>query len=149
MRAISDALVPRRGRLTAPLSMLLMLLLWGCSSPPPEAEKGPTSDACLKGVDLDQLNRSIQGCDAVVSSHPDDPRPRNERALLYSLAGRNREACRDSLMAAQLLERQPRRPAPDPLLVEEIQLRRDSCRRLTSPPTAAAPSGGMPPAAKQ
>jgi len=104
---------------------------------------------------MQTLEKAIRRCDAVVAAHPDQPQPRNERALLLSLAGRNRAACRDSLAAAERLERVPRQPAPDPLLVEEIQLRRKSCQTwlagstpaVTTPPAAGAPSAAAPAAA--
>jgi len=99
-----------------------------------------------------KLEQAIRHCDAVVAAHPQLPQPRNERALLLSLAGRNRAACRDSEAAAQLLARAPRSPAVDPQLVEEVELRLQSCRAwkrsreqaLTTPPAADAPSAAAP-----
>ena len=81
---------------------------------------------------MDRLDEAIRGCDAVVAAHPRHPQPRNERALLLSLAGRNQLACRDSQAAAALLARAPAKPAPDPLLVEEIKLRSRSCQAWSS-----------------
>jgi hypothetical protein len=75
----------------------------------------------------------------VVDAYPQHPQPRNERALLHSLAGDNKAACNDSRAAAALLKRLPKPPAPDPLLVEEIDLRAESCRQLTTAPTTDAP----------
>lgn len=134
--------------------LLLGLILSGCgpSSPPPEKAEGPRADGCLQSVTLERLEQAIRQCDAVVAAHPRLPQPHNERALLLSLAGRNREACRDSAAAAQLLSQLPRQPAPDPLLVEEIQFRQQSCRNwqrsspgtLTTPPAAGAPSAAAP-----
>ena len=72
--------------------------------------------------------------------------------LLHSLAGNNAAACRDSFAAAELLKRQ-QTSRPDPVLVEEINLRRRSCQALakgrpfTTPPKAAAPSRATPAAA--
>ena len=98
-----------------------------------------------------KLNKAIRLCDAVVAAHPRLPQPRNERALLLSLAGRNTDACRDSEAAAQLLAQQPRQPAPDPLLVEDIQMRLQSCKAwrrarasVTTPPAGGAPSSAGP-----
>ena len=142
----------RRSLALAPL--LITLVLAGCSAPPPTPEKteGPRADGCLQGVTINKLDKAIRQCDAVVAAHPQLPQPRNERALLLSLAGRNRAACRDSAAAAQLLARLPKRPAPDPLLVEEIQLRLQSCQAwqrsreaaLTTPPAGGAPSAAAP-----
>jgi len=102
---------------------------------------------CLREVEINKLQRAIRRCTAVVDAHPEHPQPRNDRSLLHSLAGNTAEACRDSIAAAKLLTRQPASPAPDPLLVEEIELRRRSCTQLTNPPAAAAPSGAAPAAA--
>lgn len=136
------------------LSLGLGLLLSACAAePPPTPEaSGPRRDACLKDVVVDRLPEAIQRCDAVVAAHPRQPQPRNERSLLLSLAGRNQEACRDSLAAARLLAGLPRRPAPDPALVDEIRLRQQSClawqrsngRVVTTPPAAGAPSAATP-----
>jgi hypothetical protein len=141
-------------RTGAQAPLLLALLLAGCatSAPPPDKAEGPRADGCLQSVSLEKLEQAIRRCDAVVAAHPRLPQPRNERALLLSLAGRNLEACRDSAAAAQLLARLPRQPAPDPLLVEEIRFRQESCRNwqrslpgaLTTPPAADAPSAAAP-----
>jgi hypothetical protein len=95
---------------------------------------------CLRQVEIKRLKRAIERCNGVVEAHPQQPQPRNERALLHSLAGNNQAACRDSQAAERLLKQLPKTPAPDPLLVEEIQLRAQSCRTLTKPPEADAPS---------
>ena len=95
---------------------------------------------CLRQVEIKRLKRAIERCNGVVEAHPQQPQPRNERALLHSLAGNNQAACRDSHAAERLLKQLPKTPAPDPLLVEEIQLRAQSCRTLTKPPEADAPS---------
>ena len=135
------------------LGLGLSLQLAGCVSEPvaQQRQQGPRPDACLQGVSIKKLEKAIRHCDAVVAAHPDHPQPRNERALLLSLAGRNRAACRDSLAAAERLERAPRQPAPDPLLVEEIQLRHKSCQTwlaaapaVTTPPAGGAPSAAAP-----
>jgi hypothetical protein len=103
-------------------------------------------------VQIDDLEGALQRCNAVVAALPQEAQPRNDRALLHSLAGNNAAACRDSFAAAELLKRQ-RTTRPDPVLVEDIKLRRSSCLRLanrrplTTPPTTAAPSPATPGAA--
>jgi endonuclease/exonuclease/phosphatase (EEP) superfamily protein YafD len=103
-------------------------------------------------VRIAELDAALQRCNAVVAALPGEPQPRNDRALLHSLAGNNAAACRDSVAAAGLLNRQ-RKQQPDAVLVEEIQLRQRSCQRLaqrrplTTPPTTAAPSPAAPAAA--
>ena len=141
----------RPERVTA---LVLALILAGCAAPPPPPEKaeGPRPDGCLQGVAINKLEKAIRHCDTVVAAHPRLPQPRNERALLLSLAGRNGAACRDSADAAALLARLPKTPAPDPLLVEEIQMRLQSCdawkrsrdAALTTPPAGGAPSAAAP-----
>ena len=135
------------------------LLLAGCMNTPvaEQRPRGPGPDACLEKVNMDRLDDAIRRCDAAVAAHPRHPQPRNERALLLSLAGRNQLACRDSQAAAALLARAPAKPAPDPLLVEEIKLRSRSCQawssanqsRVTTPPATDAPSAATPDAPGQ
>jgi hypothetical protein len=119
----------------------LALLLGGCISAPadPTATQLGVGD-CLRQVEIRRLRRALESCDAVVKAYPQQPQPRNERALLYSLMGDNRAACRDSAAAAELLAQLPPTPPPDPLLVEEIRIRAASCRSLTTAPAASAPS---------
>jgi hypothetical protein len=120
-----------------------------------QAPKGPKADACLQRVSMKKLEKAIRLCDAVVAAHPGDPQPRNERALLLSLAGRNGAACRDSLQAATLLAKRPVHPAADPMLVEDIRLRQRSCLAwrqsramlVTTPREGAAPSAATADAA--
>ncbi len=103
-------------------------------------------------MQIDQLELALQRCNAVVAALPQEAQARNDRALLHSLAGNNAAACRDSFAAAELLKRQ-QTSRPDPVLVEEINLRRRSCQTLakgrpfTTPPKAAAPSRATPAAA--
>ncbi|MFM8545530.1 MAG: hypothetical protein ACKOCA_02475 [Vulcanococcus sp.] len=130
-----------------------MLLLGGCISAPPEpGQRAASPGDCLRKVQIDQLEGALQRCNAVVTALPLEAQPRNDRALLYSLAGNNAAACRDSLAAAELLKRQGK-TRPDQVLMEEINLRRRSCLRLakgrpfTTPPAAAAPSPATPAAA--
>ena len=149
-----DALTSPLRRTLAQAPLLSALLLSGClaAAPPPEKAEGPRPDGCLQAVTINKLEKAIRVCDAVVAAHPQLPQPRNERALLLSLAGRNGAACRDSEAAAQLLARLPRQPAPDPQLVDEIQLRLQTCRAwkqsrdaaLTTPPAGGAPSAAAP-----
>jgi endonuclease/exonuclease/phosphatase (EEP) superfamily protein YafD len=129
------------------------LLLGGCISAPPEpGQRIAAPGDCLRKVEIAQLDAALQRCNAVVAALPNEPQPRNDRALLHSLAGNNAAACRDSFAAAALLKRQGSK-RPDAVLVEEIQLRQRSCQRLaqrrpiTTPPATAAPSPAAPAAA--
>ena len=118
-----------------------MLLLGGCVSAPPDpGQRVLAPGDCLRKIQIEQLGEAIQRCNAVVAALPQDPQPRNDRALLHSLAGDNAAACRDSLAAAALLARQPRQTRRDPLVVDEIAMRRNSCLRLTTPRATGAPS---------
>jgi hypothetical protein len=124
------------------LTLAALVLLGGCYNPAPDPRRsGPGVDDCLRDVKLNQLKQAIRRCDAVVDAHPRAPQPRNERALLHSLAGQQEASCRDSRAASALLQRQPKGTSVDTLMVEEIRLRLRSCEPLTSPPAAGAPSG--------
>ncbi len=103
--------------------------LGGCVSAPSDPTTTlPGLGDCLRQVEMKRLKKALRRCDEVVEAHPQQPQPRNERALLHSLA------------AERLLKQVPKTASPDPLLVEEIQLRAKSCRSLTSAPAAGAPS---------
>jgi hypothetical protein len=120
---------------------LALVLLGGCISAPGDPTTTlPGVGDCLRQVEIKRLKRAIERCDGVVEAHPQQPQPRNERALLHSLAGDNQTACRDSLEAERLLKQLPKTEQSDPLLVEEIQLRAQSCRTLTNAPGAGAPA---------
>jgi hypothetical protein len=117
------------------------VLLGGCVALPSDPTTTlPGLGDCLRQVEIKRLKKALSRCDGVVEAHPQEPQPRNERALLHSLAGDNQAACRDSLAAERLLKQRPKAAATDPLLVEEIQLRAKSCRTLTTAPAAGAPS---------
>lgn len=117
------------------------MLLGGCFSPTEDpTTRLPGLGDCLRQVEMRKLARAIERCNDVVAAHPRHPQPRNERALLHSLAGDNKAACSDSRAAAALLARIPKSPPLDPLLSEEIQLRLTSCRQLTTAPANASPS---------
>ncbi len=117
------------------------MLLGGCVSAPSDPTSTlPGLDDCLRQVEIKRLKKALRRCDDVVKAHPQQPQPRNERALLHSLAGDQQAACRDSLAAQTLLKQLPKAAAPDPLLVEEIELRARSCRTLTTAPATGAPS---------
>ena len=117
------------------------MLLGGCFSPTEDpTTRLPGLGECLRQVEMRKLGRAIERCNDVVAAHPRHPQPRNERALLHSLAGDNKAACSDSRAAAALLVRFPKSPPLDPLLTEEIQLRLKSCRQLTTAPADASPS---------
>ena len=126
---------------TGSLALLTALLLGGCVGAPVDPTKTPLGVGdCLKQVQMKRLRRSLERCDAVVAAYPQHPQPRNERALLQTLKGDNQAACKDSLTAARLLERFPKQPALDPLLVEEIGIRKASCSSITTAPAGSAPS---------
>lgn len=110
------------------------------SAPSDPTSTLPGLDDCLRQVEIKRLKKALRRCDDVVKAHPQQPQPRNERALLHSLAGDHQAACRDSLAAQTLLKQLPKAAAPDPLLVEEIELRARSCRTLTTAPATGAPS---------
>jgi hypothetical protein len=117
------------------------VLLGGCVSAPSDPTSTlPGLDDCLRQVEIKRLKKALRRCDDVVKAHPQQPQPRNERALLHSLAGDHQAACRDSLAAQTLLKQLPKAAAPDPLLVEEIELRARRCRTLTTAPATGAPS---------
>lgn len=84
------------------------------------------SDDCLRDVELDRLAEQIRRCDAVVARFPRNPTPLNERYLLLSLAGRDREACADIRRAIDLA-RTARPGTVDQQLRLDLKLRGDLC----------------------
>ncbi len=123
----------------------LSLILSSCGGAPEPGENKPQLDDCLRNVDLSQLPAQIQRCNAVVEAFPGHPQPRNERALLLKLAGQPQQACKDSLQAAADLRSGKHRI--EPLMADEIELRRRNCERLTNAPAAPEPSSAKPDAA--
>ncbi len=108
------------------LGALPLLLLSACGEAP-LPQRQLRSDDCLREVQLDQLGPQIERCNQVVARFPRDPAPLNERYLLLSLAGRNREACDDIRRAIQLANAaQPDRV--DAQLRLDLQLRGELCR---------------------
>lgn len=85
------------------------------------------SDDCLREVQLDQLGAQIERCNQVVARFPKDPAPLNERYLLLSLAGRDREACNDIRSAIQLADA-AKPGSVDAQLKLDLRLRGDLCR---------------------
>jgi hypothetical protein len=101
------------------------VLLQSCSEADlPQRSVQP--DDCLRDMQLDQLQQALKRCDQVVARYPQDPAPRNERALLLSLNGQDQAACRE-IEAAHALARQARPGSVDPLLASELKMRRQSC----------------------
>ena len=143
MKAAQPAasVTPTSGAALGAAAALALVLLGGCVSAPSDPTSTlPGLGDCLKQVEIKRLKKALRRCDDVVKAYPQHPQPRNERALLHSLAGDNQAACRDSLVAQTLLRQRPKAAAPDPLLVEEIELRAHSCRTLTTAPATGAPS---------
>lgn len=103
----------------------LPLLLSACGEAPlPEREL--RSDDCLRDVQLDQLPEQIRRCDQVVARFPRNPAPLNERYLLLSLAGRDKEACAD-IRKAQDLARTAKAGSVDEQLRLDLKLRSELC----------------------
>jgi len=84
------------------------------------------SDDCLREVQLEQLPEQLRRCDQVVARFPRNPAPLNERYLLLSLAGRDREACAD-IRRAIALARSAKPGSLDEQLKLDLQLRGDLC----------------------
>ena len=83
-------------------------------------------DDCLRDLNLEQLPQALARCDQVVARFPQDPAPRNERALLLSLGGQDQAACRE-IETAHGLALKARPGSLDPLLVSELKMRHQSC----------------------
>jgi|Laugresu1bdmlbsd_1035121.scaffolds.fasta_scaffold11939_2 hypothetical protein len=140
LRHRAASATPINGKALGTAATVAFMLLTGCVSTPADPTTTlPGLGDCLNQVEMKKLRRALARCNEVVDAHPQQPQPRNERALLHSLTGDNKAACSDSLAAAELLKRLPKTPAPDPILVEEIQLRAKSCQVLTTGPATAAP----------
>ena len=103
----------------------LPLLLAACGEAPlPEREL--RSDDCLREVQLEQLPEQIRRCDQVVARFPRNPGPLNERYLLLSLAGRDKEACADIRKAIELT-RSAKPGSVDQQLRLDLKLRGELC----------------------
>ena len=103
----------------------LPLVLSACGEAPlPEREL--RSDDCLREVQLDQLPEQIRRCDQVAARFPRNPAPRNERYLLLSLAGRDKEACADIRKAIELA-RNAKPGTVDQQLRLDLKLRGELC----------------------
>lgn len=103
----------------------LPLLLAACGEAPlPEREL--RSDDCLRDVQLDQLAEQIRRCDQVVARFPGNPAPLNERYLLLSLAGRDKDACADIRKATELA-RHAKPGSVDQQLKLDLKLRGELC----------------------
>lgn len=116
----------------------LPLLISACGEAP-LPQRQLRSDDCLREVDPASLPALIRRCDAVVARFPRSPGPLNDRALLLSLAGRDREACA-ALARAHALARQAAPGSLDPQLLLDLRLRGELCRLPAGrdlPPAAA------------
>lgn len=63
-----------------------------------------------------------------MKAHPDQPGPRSDRALIYSLRGNHQRACADIEAGLKLLARLPSENE-DPLLRQELTVRQTACRQ--------------------
>lgn len=87
--------------------------------------------ACLEDLDLNRLEQALRRCNAVVQAHRSDPAPLTDRSLLYTLLGRQDQACSDVSRAISLLNQQG--TAADPMVSHELKVRQASCKqRLNS-----------------
>ena len=110
-----------KGQLTKAIGVGMGLVILGaCSSSNLEA------DSCLADVEANALDRALQRCNRVVKTHPQDPRPHNDRFLLHTLLQNKEAACQDIVQAAALLETNGAKNHND--LRAEILVRADSCR---------------------
>lgn len=101
------------------------LVLQACSEADlPQRSLQP--DDCLRDLNLEQLPQALARCDQVVARFPQDPAPRNERALLLSLGGQDQAACRE-IETAHGLALKAKPGSLDPLMVSELKMRRRSC----------------------
>lgn len=103
----------------------LPLLLSACGEAP-LPERQLRSDDCLREVQLEQLLEQIRRCDQVVARFPLNPAPLNERYLLLSLAGRDKDACAD-IRKAIALTRSAKPGTVDQQLLLDLKLRGELC----------------------
>tara|TARA_B100001939_G_scaffold176097_1_gene151662 strand:+ start:130 stop:468 length:339 start_codon:yes stop_codon:yes gene_type:complete len=110
-----------KGQLTAAIGVGMgLVILGGCRSSHLDA------DSCLADVEANALDRALQRCNQVVTAHPDDPRPHNDRFLLHTLLQNKQAACQDIAKAAALLQSGGADHHKD--IRAEILVRADSCR---------------------
>jgi len=77
-------------------------------------------------MQLDRLDKQIRRCDQVVARFPRNPAPLNERSLLLSLAGRDKDACAD-IRKAITLTRGAKPGTLDQQLQIDLKLRGELC----------------------
>ena len=77
-------------------------------------------------MELERLAEQLRRCDQVVGRFPRNPAPLNERYLLLSLAGRDREACAD-IRRAIALARSAKPGSLDAQLKLDLKLRGELC----------------------
>jgi hypothetical protein len=77
-------------------------------------------------MQLDRLDEQIRRCDQVVARFARNPAPLNERSLLLSLAGRDKDACAD-IRKAITLTRGAKPGTLDQQLQIDLKLRGELC----------------------
>lgn len=119
------------------LGLLITGLSWsshaettGQAKPGSKDDSELSSEACFEELDLSQLERALQRCNAVVHAHRADPAPLTDRSLLYILLGRIDQACRDVDQAVTLIRKQGHRV--DPMVSHELMVRQASCKQRLS-----------------
>ena len=104
---------------------LALLLLAGCAEEP-LPQRRLTVDDCLRDVRMDDIDDAKRRCDRVVAAFPRNPQPLNERFLLHTLDGDDEAACRDIAAAVKLAQSLPAGRV-DPMLAQELKMRRAAC----------------------
>ena len=107
--------------------MLLLLALIGGCAEEPLPQRRISSDDCLRGLRMADLDQSLRRCDQVVAAFPRDPQPLNERFLIHTLRGDTDKACQDIKAAGKRASRLTSERL-DPVLRNDLRLRSESCR---------------------
>ena len=134
---------PPRCRRGPALPLLVALLLSGCVEEP-LPQRPISREDCLQTVELENLPEALERCNKVVTAFPKDPGPLNERFLLHTLAGDTTAACRDITQATALAAKLPKGKL-DPILLQELEVRQQSCREGEPEPKTAPASPNTPP----
>ncbi len=83
---------------------------------------------CLKKINLSLLEKSIEKCNKLILKDTKNPELLSHRSLLYILAGKNKDACRDVSIAFELINK--KNVNTNPMVLHELKVRQTYCKEF-------------------